>query len=201
MISYLKGILKYIFQDTIIIEVNNIGYQIFVSSHTLTQLPKEGNIIEIYTHMNVREDNISLFGFLTINELDCFNMLINVSGIGPKVALGILSTLRPQDINKAIIIEDINLLTKVPGIGKKTAQRIILELKDKLKINSTFNYDDNLEQYYEVSNNSVKQEAIEALISLGYSQIDATNSVINVYNENLKLEELIKLSLKRLSKI
>lgn len=201
MISYLKGILKYIFQDTIIIEVNNIGYQIFVSSHTLTHLPKEENIIEIYTHMNVREDNISLFGFLTINELDCFNMLINVSGIGPKVALGILSTLRPQDINKAIIIEDINLLTKAPGIGKKTAQRIILELKDKLKINSTFNYDDNLEQYYEVSNNSVKQEAIEALISLGYSQIDATNSVINVYNENLKLEELIKLSLKRLSKI
>lgn len=201
MISYLKGILKYIFQDTIIIEVNNIGYQIFVSSHTLTQLPKEGNIIEIYTHMNVREDNISLFGFLTINELDCFNMLINVSGIGPKVALGILSTLRPQDINKAIIIEDINLLTKAPGIGKKTAQRIILELKDKLKINSTFNYDDNLEQYYEASINSVKQEAIEALIALGYSQIDATNSVINVYNENLKLEELIKLSLKRLSKI
>lgn len=201
MISYLKGILKYIFQDTIIIEVNNIGYQIFVSSHTLTQLPKEGNIIEIYTHMNVREDNISLFGFLTINELDCFNMLINVSGIGPKVALGILSTLRPQDINKAIIIEDINLLTKAPGIGKKTAQRIILELKDKLKINSTFNYDDNLEQYYEASSNSVNQEAIEALIALGYSQIDATNSVINVYNENLKLEELIKLSLKRLSKI
>lgn len=201
MISYLKGILKYIFQDTIIIEVNNVGYQIFVSSHTLTQLPKEGNIIEIYTHMNVREDNISLFGFLTINELDCFNMLINVSGIGPKVALGILSTLRPQDINKAIIIEDINLLTKAPGIGKKTAQRIILELKDKLKINSTFNYDDNLEQYYEASSNSVKQEAIEALIALGYSQIDATNSVINVYNENLKLEELIKLSLKRLSKI
>lgn len=201
MISYLKGILKYIFQDTIIIEVNNVGYQIFVSSHTLTQLPKEGNIIEIYTHMNVREDNISLFGFLTINELDCFNMLINVSGIGPKVALGILSTLRPQDINKAIIIEDINLLTKAPGIGKKTAQRIILELKDKLKINSTFNYDDNLEQYYEASINSVKQEAIEALIALGYSQIDATNSVINIYNENLKLEELIKLSLKRLSKI
>lgn len=201
MISYLKGILKYIFQDTIIIEVNNVGYQIFVSSHTLTQLPKGGNIIEIYTHMNVREDNISLFGFLTINELDCFNMLINVSGIGPKVALGILSTLRPQDINKAIIIEDINLLTKAPGIGKKTAQRIILELKDKLKINSTFNYDDNLEQYYEASSNSVKQEAIEALIALGYSQIDATNSVINVYNENLKLEELIKLSLKRLSKI
>lgn len=198
MISYLKGILKYIFQDTIIIEVNNVGYQIFVSSHTLTQLPKEGNIIEIYTHMNVREDNISLFGFLTINELDCFNMLINVSGIGPKVALGILSTLRPQDINKAIIIEDINLLTKAPGIGKKTAQRIILELKDKLKINSTFNYDDNLEQYYEASSNSVKQEAIEALIALGYSQIDATNSVINVYNENLKLEELIKLALKRL---
>lgn len=198
MISYLKGILKHIFQDTIIIEVNNIGYQVFVSSHTLTHLPKEGNIIEIYTHMNVREDNISLFGFLTINELDCFDMLINVSGIGPKVALGILSTLRPQDINKAIIIEDINLLTKAPGIGKKTAQRIILELKDKLKINSTFNYDDNLEQYYETSNNSTKQEAIEALIALGYSQIDATNSVISVYSENLKLEEIIKLSLKKL---
>lgn len=198
MISYLKGILKYIFQDTIIIEVNNVGYQIFVSAHTLTHLPKEENIIEIYTHMNVREDNISLFGFLTINELDCFNMLINVSGIGPKVALGILSTLRPQDINKAIIIEDINLLTKAPGIGKKTAQRIILDLKDKLKINSTFNYDDNLEQDYKISSNSIKQEAIEALIALGYSQTDATHSVIDVYNENLKLEEIIKLALKRL---
>ncbi len=196
MISYLKGKLKYVSQETLILEVNNVGYQIFISAFTLSHLPEEGNTIEIYTHMNVREDNISLFGFLTIEELNCFNMLINVSGIGPKVALGILSTIRPKDINKAIITEDINTLTAVPGIGRKTAQRIILDLKDKLKIKSVLDYNDT--KIYSETETPTKQEAIEALMSLGYSQLDSASSVKSVYNENLKLEDIIKLALKKL---
>lgn len=196
MISYLKGKLKYVSQETLILEVNNVGYQIFISAFTLSHLPEEGNTIEIYTHMNVREDNISLFGFLTIEELNCFNMLINVSGIGPKVALGILSTIRPKDINKAIITEDINTLTTVPGIGRKTAQRIILDLKDKLKIKSVLDYNDT--EIYSETEAPTKQEAIEALMSLGYSQLDSASSVKSVYNENLKLEDIIKLALKKL---
>lgn len=196
MINYLKGKLKNIFQETIILEVNNIGYQIFISAYTLSQLPKEESTIEIFTHMNVREDNISLFGFLTMEELDCFNMLINVSRIGPKVALGILSAVRPQNINKAIITEDIKTLTKIPGVGQKAAQRIILELKDKLKLKSDLVYD--VSEIYSKDFNSAKQEAIEALMSLGYSQIEAASSVKSVYNENLKLEDIIKLSLKKL---
>ncbi len=196
MISYLKGKLKYVSQETLILEVNNVGYQIFISAFTLSHLPEEGNTIEIYTHMNVREDNISLFGFLTIEELNCFNMLINVSGIGPKVALGILSAIRPKDINKAIITEDINTLTAIPGIGRKTAQRIILDLKDKLKIKSVLDYNDT--EIYSETEAPTKQEAIEALMSLGYSQLDSASSVKSVYNENLKLEDIIKLALKKL---
>jgi len=198
LITYLKGKLKYVSQETLILEVNNVGYQIFISAFTLSHLPEEGNTIEIYTHMNVREDNISLFGFLTIEELNCFNMLINVSGIGPKVALSILSAIRPKDINKAIITEDINTLTTVPGIGRKTAQRIILDLKDKLKIESVLDYNDT--EIYSETETPTKQEAIEALMSLGYSQLDSASSVKSVYNDNLKLEDIIKLALKKLAR-
>lgn len=198
MLSYLKGTLECILHDYIVIEVNNIGYQVFVSSYTISQLPQIGNGIKIHTYMSVREDAILLYGFLDINELDMFNMLITVSGIGPKAALAILSTIRPADISTAIIIEDINSLSKAQGIGKKTAQRIILDLKDKLKINTRFQND--ILDLDSKTSNSSKQEAIEALISLGYSQMEATKAVIDIYQEELSIEDIIKSALKKMSK-
>lgn len=200
MISYLKGILEEILDDNIIVDVGNMGYQVFVCSYTLTQLPKVGEVIKIYTYMAVREDNISLYGFLNKDEIEMFNRLITVSGIGPKVALGILSAMRPQDISMAIIIEDINALSKAPGIGKKTAQRIILDLKDKMKTHSAF--DSNSSNVVTQSTgSSARQEAIEALISLGYSSMEATKAVVNTYTDGMSTEAAIKLALKKLAKI
>lgn len=199
MISYLNGTLEYILYDYIIVDVNNTGYQVFVSSYTISQLPKIGSNIKIHTHMNVREDAILLYGFLIIDELDMFNMLIMVSGIGPKAALAILSTMRPADISTAIIIEDITSLSKAQGIGKKTAQRLILDLKDKLKTNTTFQNDTLLLDSIPNSN-SYKQEAIEALIGLGYSQMEATKAVISIYQEDMSTEDIIKSALKKISK-
>lgn len=198
MITYLKGILEYISDEFIIIDVNNIGYKVFISSYTLTKLPVQNENIKIYTYMNIREDAILLYGFLEIDELNMFNMLIGVSGIGPKAALSILSNLRPQDISMAVIMEDINTLSKTPGIGKKTAQRIILDLKDKLK---TVSYNESIELDIGNNQSSSKQDAIDALVALGYSQIEAVKVVKNVYSENMDIEDIIKLALKKLAKI
>lgn len=198
MITYLKGILEYISDEFIIIDVNNIGYKVFISSYTLTKLPVQNENIKIYTYMNIREDAILLYGFLEIDELNMFNMLIGVSGIGPKAALSILSNLRPQDISMAVIMEDINTLSKTPGIGKKTAQRIILDLKDKLK---TVSYNESIELDIGNNQSSSKQDAIDALVALGYSQIEAVKVVKNVYSENMNIEDIIKLALKKLAKI
>lgn len=198
MITYLKGILEYISDEFIIIDVNNIGYKVFISSYTLTKLPVQNENIKIYTYMNIREDAILLYGFLEIDELNMFNMLIGVSGIGPKAALSILSNLRPQDISMAVIMEDINTLSKTPGIGKKTAQRIILDLKDKLK---TVSYNESIELDIGNNQSSSKQDAIDALVALGYSQIEAVKAVKNVYSENMDIEDIIKLALKKLAKI
>lgn len=198
MITYLKGILEYISDEFIIIDVNNIGYKVFISSYTLTKLPVQNENIKIYTYMNIREDAILLYGFLEIDELNMFNMLIGVSGIGPKAALSILSNLRPQDISMAVIMEDINTLSKTPGIGKKTAQRIILDLKDKLK---TVSYNESIELDIVNNQSSSKQDAIDALVALGYSQIEAVKVVKNVYSENMNIEDIIKLALKKLAKI
>lgn len=199
MICYLNGIVENISSNSIILDVNGIGYQILVSANTLENIPSKGNRLKIYTYMNVREDSISLYGFLSNEELNMFNLLITVSGIGAKVALGILSSITPYDISLAILTEDISALSKCSGVGKKTAGRIILDLKDKLKQN-TYEIEGTNSNFKSKSKNSIKNEAIEALTSLGYAQSEATKSVISIYNDNLNLEELIKLSLKQLSK-
>lgn len=201
MISYLKGKLEYILNDYIIVDVNNIGFQVFISTYTMSELPQQGNEIKIYTYMNVREDAILLYGFLTMDEMNMFDILKTVSGVGPKSALGMLSFIRPQDISMAIITEDLNILSKAPGIGKKTAQRIILDLKDKLKTSTLFeNNNDNITIDIDDSPNLHKKEAIEALISLGYSQMESTKVVIDIYKDNANTEDIIKLALKKISK-
>nr|WP_251855616.1 Holliday junction branch migration protein RuvA [Clostridium sp. MD294] len=192
LISYIKGIITYKSNSFVVIECNGIGYKIFVSSATLSHL-NEKETIMIYTFMNVKEDDISLFGFLTQQEQTIFHQLLSVSGIGPKGALAFLSEMTPEEIIIAILSEDIKTLSKAPGIGKKTAQRLILELKDKVK-------SEEITQQTSQKDTSQKWEAIEALTSLGYSRSEAMQAVNACYKEGLSVEEILKLSFKKLIK-
>lgn len=192
MISYIKGIITYKTNTFVVVECNGIGYKIFVSSATLSSL-NENETIMIYTFMNVKEDDISLFGFLTQQEQTIFHQLLSVSGIGPKGALAFLSEMTPEEIIIAILSEDIKTLSKAPGIGKKTAQRLILELKDKVKT-------EEIAQQTSQKDTSEKWEAVEALTSLGYSRSEAVQAVNACYKEGLSVEETLKLSFKKLTK-
>lgn len=192
MISYIKGIITYKTNTFVVVECNGIGYKIFVSSATLSHL-NETETVMIYTFMNVKEDDISLFGFLTQQEQTIFHQLLSVSGIGPKGALAFLSEMTPEDIIIAILSEDIKTLSKTPGIGKKTAQRLILELKDKVKPQEVI-------QQTPQKDTNEKWEAVEALTSLGYSRSEAMQAVNACYKEGLSVEEILKLSFKKLTK-
>lgn len=202
MISYISGTLENINENSIIIENNSIGYNIQVSNMTISNLPQIGNIVKIHTYMNVKEDGISLYGFLKINELEIFNMLITVSGIGPKSALSLLSSMSPNQITLAIASEDIISLSRGQGIGKKTAQRIVLELKDKIKSNSIINTVESFDNINEAVNvnNLEKQDAIDALISLGFTRSEVVKVVMNIGVEGMSSQQIIKNALKNLSR-
>ena len=132
MYEYIKGIFKSIEKEYIVIECGNIGYKIFTSGSTISNMPSTENEVKIFTHQIVREDFIGLYGFLTKEEIEMFNLLIAINGVGPKAALSLMSIASVSNLKYAIITEDEKLIVKAPGIGKKTAQRIILELKDKV---------------------------------------------------------------------
>ena len=200
MISYIKGILEHKDVDYIIVDVNGIGYKIFTSLSTIQSLKEVGSEVKIYTYLQVREDNISLYGFASIEELKMLELLLKVSGVGPKVALSIISNISPSKFSLAIITDDEKTLAKVPGIGKKTAQRIILELKDKIKKEQK-----DISSYSEDSDNvdidkkdTKASEAIAALMVLGYTALEASRAVSAVYSDELDLEDIIKNSLKKL---
>lgn len=194
MISYIIGDVRSISESEFVIENNNIGYLIKSSLSTLS-LIELNNEYKIYTSLQVREDDMSLYGFYSKDELEMFLLLTSVSSIGPKNAIGILSFLEVDDIKLAIIESDIDKLTKAKGIGKKTASRIILELMDKIK------------QMPDIKTNSKKtltnvnediDVAREALINLGYAQNDINHVLNELKTSDLTLEELVKESLKRL---
>ena len=204
MISYIKGIIENIVDNFVILENNGIGYKIFVSDiflENIKNFSKERKYIQIFTYMNIKDDNITLYGFEKIEELEFFNKLIAVAGIGPKGALNILSNINLNEFINAIILEDINTILKAPGVGRKTAQRIIIELKDKLD-------DNNIELRLEDTNNNVidninnkvniKFEVIEALCVLGYSRNKALKIVSDVYFEGGTTEEILKIALKKI---
>ena len=202
MISYVKGSLEYVSEGFIIVDNNGIGYKIYVSPKLMAGLGDIGSQVKIFTYTSVREDDISLYGFENFEELEIFNKLITVSGIGPKGALGIISTLPPKDFVMAVISEDVKEISKAQGVGKKTAQRIILELKDKFKS------EDFIESTAFGEGNGLagdivgdpKFETIEALSSLGYSRSESVKAVSDVYEEGLSTEDLLKLALKKLAK-
>lgn len=201
MISYIKGTLEYIGENDVILETGGIGYHIYVSQATTAHLPSKGNQIMIYTYMNVKEDAISLYGFRTVEELNLFHKLITVSGVGPKGGLSFLSQMSPKEIVMAIVSDDVKTLCKTPGIGKKIAQRVILELKDKFQVS-----DGVLETIFasegqlDVSETSPKLEAIEALTALGYSRSEAVQAVDRIYDTSLTTEDLLKFALKSMVK-
>ena len=187
MISFLIGNIEEKSEQSIILNCNNIGYELFCSTNTISTLPLIGEDCKIYTYLQVKEDGISLFGFSTIDEKELFNKLITVSGVGPKMAISILSGMNISDLIVSILKEDVNILSKIKGLGKKTAERICLELKDKLSPVNGVLVEDNVV----ILNEDVINDACEALISLGVSKNEALRLVKQNANENSTVEDII----------
>ena len=201
MISYIKGELTEVFEDTVVVETNGIGYNIRVPGSVLDRLPSVGSSVRIYTYLYVKEDAMNLFGFLNRDDLSVFKLLLNVSGIGPKGALAILSTIGPDDLRFAVLSEDVKTISSAPGIGAKTAKRLIIELKDKLKLAEVF--ETALANKEKASSENVvllaRNEAVEALVALGYASAQAMKAVQQVENaEEKDSEQILKEALKKL---
>lgn len=194
MIDYMIGRVTYLGNDFFYLENNGVGYKISTSTFTLSSLLKEDNNSYIYTNLIVRDDGLFLYGFNSEDEVNMFKLLLNVSKIGPKVACGILSALRPFQISRAISTKDTAILCKSPGVGKKTAERMILELKDKVE--GMFSIQDNITE--ELPDNY--EEALLALVSLGYGRYEVERAFIGSNIEDASIEQIIKIGLMRLSK-
>ncbi len=201
MIGYLKGELAQIKENYVVLEVGNIGYEVSLPSSAIMQLPSVGSTVKVYTYLHVREDVIGLFGFLTKDDLEMFKLLITVNGIGPKGALGILSFISADDIRFAVLADDVKTISKAPGIGNKTAGKLILELKDKFKLENAFEQKliNQTMQYTGSTVMNLKDEAVQALTVLGYSASDALKIVNKVeIVEGMTSEEILKLCLKKM---
>ena len=190
MIAYIKGTVEQLAEQSVVLDNAGIGYTVNVSTSTLSRLPHKGELSKLYTYLQVKEDDMSLFGFLTQEDLRIFRLLISISGIGPKVAMAVLSAMNANQITSAIANGDAIAFSRVSGVGKKTAQRITLELQDKIKtpeatITEVFSSD--------------KQDAIDALLSLGYSQNESVRAVLASATENMPTDQIIRQALKKLS--
>lgn len=203
MLSYIIGEVAEISADTVVIENNGIGFNIKTSAMTIDSLPPVGDMVRIYTYLHIREDAMQIFGFLSKDELEVFKLLLNVNGIGPKGALGILSAISTDDLRFAVLSDDVNLIKSCPGVGAKTAQKLIIELKDKLRLEDAFEMAvNNNNKKNTVQDNTVivMNEAVEALVSLGYSSKDAIAAVKKVENiQNKNSEQILKEALKGLA--
>lgn len=200
MIRFIKGILEETTDNTIILENNGIGFEVFVPENVMAQMPQTGSEIKIHTYFHVREEAMQLFGFLTKSDLRMFELLITVNGIGPKGALGILSVFSADELRMSIFAGDAKTISKAPGIGKKTAEKLILELKDKIS------FEDSIQSYANLSSGTDKNEqaiartdAIEALVALGYSQTESVKVVQSIALESgMDSETILKEALKKM---
>lgn len=207
MISYVKGPLAEVSGDRIVIETGNVGLEIRVPLSLLDELPNIGEAVKVYTYFQVREDAMSLYGFLHRQDREMFQQLLGVNGVGPKGALGILSALRPDDLRMAILSGDAKAISKAPGIGVKTAQRVILDLKDKVSpedLLSGLGESGEMEESGKGFSSDVKgdaaKEAIQALVALGYSNLEAARAVRKAeITEDMTAEDVLKESLRHLS--
>lgn len=196
MIGCINGVLEASFPGKVLIMVNGFGINVLISETTREMLPSVGEEVKLYTYMSVREDNISLFGFLTLDEQNLFNMLIGVSGVGPKGALNILGTYSTSDIKYFIITEDAKMLSKAPTIGKKIAEKIIIDLKDKIDKDEII-ITGNSSSISTSSSTIEIKDAIEALIALGYDKKSAEKAVSQIeHADELDTNQILKLALK-----
>lgn len=196
MISYIKGNLEVKNIDNVVIDVGGIGYKIFMSGSSIERLGEIGTTVKVHTYMRVREDDISLYGFCTNEELRMFEQLLGVSGVGAKSALTILSNISPSSFALAIISGDVNALKSLPGIGAKSAQRMILELKDKMKTQDAIETE--FVPIKTIDKNDKTRDAVEALQVLGYARKDIDLAISNIDTKDLSVEEIIKQGLKYL---
>lgn len=203
MISYIRGTLAEKNEDSAVVEAHGVGYQIFVPVPVLSELPPLGESVKIYTYFSVREDGMSLFGFLSRQDLAMFKQLIGINGIGPKSALGILSALRPDVLRMAVASGDAKTISRAPGVGPKTAQRIILDLKDKIRPEDVLagGLEESLAVPEEISGvGQAGKEAVEALTALGYSAAEAAGAVKKVkITEEMTAEDILKGALRHLA--
>lgn len=199
MIAYLEGLIKSRAADHVVVLVNGVGYQIFVTPASLSQLPTAADSkIQFHVHTHVREDQLTLYGFLSANELHIFQRLLNVQGIGPKLALTVLSGLAPQDFVSAVVNDDLVRLNAIPGIGKKTAERIVLDLKDRL-------IKDGMVTLPAIAGgmapSGIKGDVISALLNLGYNRPEAERAVSRLKAaDDASISQLVKDALKEMSR-
>lgn len=206
MIAFVRGLLMGKDEDGVVVEAGQVGLEIRVPLSVLEQLPPVGEEVKLYTYFQVREDGMSLYGFLSQQEKKLFKQLLGVNGVGPKAALGILSALRPEDLRIALISGDAKAIAKAPGVGMKTAQRLILDLKDKMSM------DELTESWMEANGKPVMQaeadsglvgaakEAVQALVALGYTNVEASKAVKKVeLAEGMTAEDVLRASLKYLA--
>lgn len=202
MIAYIKGTVEEVLEDRVILEAGNMGYNIFMPMGAVEHLLHKGQEIKIHTYLNVKEDALQLFGFLTRDDLNTFKLLLGVNGIGPKAALGVLSGLSADELRFAVLADDVKTISRAPGIGKKTAQKLILELKDKFNIQEALEMKAEHVQVQgtgEADLSDVKKEAVEALTALGYSGADALRAVKKVeLTPDMSVETLLKMALKNM---
>ncbi len=194
MIDFIIGDIVDIEEDHVLIENNGIGYKVFTSANTIFNLEVGLKSQVLYTQLFVREDGVFLYGFISKDEIEMFKLLLRVTKIGPKIGIGILSTLKPNQIKLAIMNKDVQSLTKAPGIGKKTAERMILELKDRIDSSSLID----LGEDFEIENGDY-HEAIEGLMTLGYSKFEVERVISSLDINTMSVEDIIRKALKKLS--
>ena len=197
MIYNIKGELTYTDPQFVVVENSGIGFKCFTSLTTVKNLGKIGSTVNLYTYLSVKEDALDLFGFSTLEELNSFKLLITVSGVGPKAAVSVLSELSPEKLALAIASSDVKSITKANGVGRKTAERIVLELKDKTGSLSQTDFS-SVASAVSVAEDSAAGEAVAALVALGFSQSDAAVTVGQM-DQSLSADEMIRLGLRQLS--
>ena len=204
MIAYVKGTVEYTEPESglVVLENQGMGYNILIPGKEFSLLPSYGEEVKLYTHLNVREDAMQLFGFLTRDDLVFFRLLIGVNGIGPKAALGILSVFGADELRFAILANDVKTISKAPGVGAKTASKLILELKDKISLEDAFEkkFTEKETVSGESGKNTNADEAVQALVALGYSSTDALRAIRKVEGaKQMDVEDILKAALKHLS--
>lgn len=202
MISYLRGELAAVEEEKAVIDVGGVGYGVFMPGQSLSLLPQPGNEVKIYTYLNVREDAMQLFGFLTRDDLEIFKLVIGVSGIGPKGGLNILSCMNPDELRFAIMSGDAKAISAAPGIGKKTAEKLIVELRDKVDIEEMLEHaahgNGAETRDLAAADSDMQTEAVQALVALGYGSAESMRAVKKTSADCTTVEDILKEALKHL---